>query len=271
MPVGIADIDEHGNITALHGAAKAHEAEIREQLAHEAEQREERRAAEAAKEAATVASKEAVKASRPPSMLSVSREMVLAGKTDAEVLQALVDQFALPPERKHYAAFYRYKCVQMGLVTKEWAAAHSGKNDRQGGLTLPEQSGRIPFVQQTSNPQDQENKNMSETATTTPAAVPEVTVKAPRASQNGIGRPAAGTKTGQVFDVADEVSKTLGKPAPRKDVMEKCKALGINEATIATQYGRWRKFNGLKAEAKPAAEAKPEEKKSDVTVEAAPQ
>jgi hypothetical protein len=77
--------------------------------------------------------------------------------------------------------------------------------------------------------------------------------------QNGVSRPSPGTTTGRIWEIADEISAKLKAPAPRKDVMEQTKALGINDATAATQYGKWRKFNGLKSEpkaAKPAPAAK---------------
>lgn len=64
-------------------------------------------------------------------------------------------------------------------------------------------------------------------------------------SQNGIVRPKAGTATGRVWEVADQLSAKANAPAPRKDVLEVTKSEGINEATAATQYGRWCCFNGL--------------------------
>jgi hypothetical protein len=75
----------------------------------------------------------------------------------------------------------------------------------------------------------------------TPAAAP--TPKQP--SANGVTRPKDGTSTGRVWQIADGLSAAAGKPATRGDVMVAAKAEGLNEATIATQYGRWRKFHGL--------------------------
>jgi hypothetical protein len=82
-----------------------------------------------------------------------------------------------------------------------------------------------------------------------PAAAPAAEAKpaaAPKIKAHGVTRPAAGTKTGRVWEISDELSKAAGKPIPRKDVMEKGEKEGINPATIATQYGKWRVFNGLK-------------------------
>lgn len=63
--------------------------------------------------------------------------------------------------------------------------------------------------------------------------------------QNGITRPKSGTKTGLVWEIADKISAELQKPAPRKSVLEAAQKEDINVATATTQYGRWRKFNGL--------------------------
>lgn len=73
----------------------------------------------------------------------------------------------------------------------------------------------------------------------------EVKVVAPKQpSANGVTRPKNDTKTGRVWAIADELSSKDG-PAARKDVMQAGEAEGLNTATIATQYGRWRKFHGL--------------------------
>lgn len=77
---------------------------------------------------------------------------------------------------------------------------------------------------------------------TTTEAVQE---KPKQPNQNGVTRPKDGTATGRVWQIADELSANKGEPAARSDVMAAGKAEGLNEATIATQYGRWRKFFGL--------------------------
>lgn len=78
--------------------------------------------------------------------------------------------------------------------------------------------------------------------------------EASKLQQNGIARPLTGM-TKQVWDIADAISQTSKKPAERKDVIEQGKAAGLQEGTINTQYGRWRRFHGLTVarEAKPAA------------------
>lgn len=80
------------------------------------------------------------------------------------------------------------------------------------------------------------NENaVKEAGTTTPA----------RDTANGVTRPKAGTKTGRVWELADQMSEANGGRARRKDVMAACEAEDLNAATAATQYGRWRKYNGL--------------------------
>lgn len=70
---------------------------------------------------------------------------------------------------------------------------------------------------------------------------------------NGVTRPKDGTKTGRVWTIAEQITAKNGlnekgekKWAARKDVIAQGEAEGLNAATIATQYGRWRKSNGLK-------------------------
>lgn len=70
--------------------------------------------------------------------------------------------------------------------------------------------------------------------------------KAAKQNNNGVTRPSDGTKTGRVWAISDEVSARKGSPAARKEVMDVALKEGINPATVATQYGRWRKFFGLK-------------------------
>ena len=74
-------------------------------------------------------------------------------------------------------------------------------------------------------------------------------------NQNEVTRPKDGTKTGQVWAIADKLSEEGDNtvPATRGDVMKAGEAAGLNSATIATQYGRWRKFHGLGRTAKTAA------------------
>jgi hypothetical protein len=82
---------------------------------------------------------------------------------------------------------------------------------------------------------------------------------------NGVTRPGAGTKTGRIWEIADGMSAELGKPVGRKAVLEAATGEDINAATAATQYGRWRKYNGLEGrgteEDAPAEDAPAEEAK----------
>lgn len=95
----------------------------------------------------------------------------------------------------------------------------------------------------------------------TPKPKKEKPVKEPkpeRIKQNGVTRPSAGTQTGKVWEIADKISSTHNRPANRAEVTEAGKAAGINESTITTQFGQWRRFYGIKKENTPAA---PKEKK----------
>ena len=76
---------------------------------------------------------------------------------------------------------------------------------------------------------------------------------------NGVVRPLTGA-TLKIWEIADAISAATKAPAERATVMEQGKAAGLQEGTINTQYGRWRKYHGLVTarEAKPAAPAAPE-------------
>lgn len=65
-----------------------------------------------------------------------------------------------------------------------------------------------------------------------------------RQVQHGISRPLSGA-TKQVWDLADAISAEARRPAERKEVTERGLAAGLQQGTIHTQYGRWRKFHGL--------------------------
>ena len=59
-------------------------------------------------------------------------------------------------------------------------------------------------------------------------------------SRNGVSRPSPTSKTGRIWEIADSMPN-----ANRKDVLEVAVAEGINASTASTQYGNWRRYNGL--------------------------
>ena len=54
-------------------------------------------------------------------------------------------------------------------------------------------------------------------------------------------RPASGTKTGRVWEIADRISREKGRCAPRKEVLKAFVAEGGNIKTASTQYTPWKK------------------------------
>lgn len=76
---------------------------------------------------------------------------------------------------------------------------------------------------------------------------PAKNIKADKLTKNGITRPASGTTTGGIWDVADEISLSHnGHPATIAEVRSHAKMLQVNDHTIKTQYSRWRQFHGIK-------------------------
>lgn len=101
------------------------------------------------------------------------------------------------------------------------------------------------------------------------AAAPAVETKT-ILKQNGIKRPDSGSVTGKLWDIADRISETEGRPALRKEVTDAymTEVAGANIATANTQYARWVVYHGIadliketrKKEAEAAAKAKADEK-----------
>jgi hypothetical protein len=80
--------------------------------------------------------------------------------------------------------------------------------------------------------------------------------KAAKDTNNGVTRPKEGSETRKVWDFADKL-KT------RADVLAACAKAKINPATATTQFGKWRKYNGLEGRsAKPVAPKKAAKKKA---------
>jgi hypothetical protein len=80
-------------------------------------------------------------------------------------------------------------------------------------------------------------------AKTAPAKVAKPKVE--KDSKNGVTRPKSGSTVGKIWDIADKLAKG-GKDVKRADVLTQTKAAGINDATAATQFGKWRRYNGIK-------------------------
>lgn len=66
-------------------------------------------------------------------------------------------------------------------------------------------------------------------------------------SSSEIKRPAEGTATRRVWDLADEVLEKsdyeLGSKLLRSDIITTCTNEGIHASTAATQYSKWKRFN----------------------------
>ena len=71
--------------------------------------------------------------------------------------------------------------------------------------------------------------------------------KAGRAGDGKAQGGAAPTKgvTARVWEIAAEVTAAKGGMIDRAAIVNACKAVGINEATAATQYSKWKKAKGV--------------------------
>lgn len=77
----------------------------------------------------------------------------------------------------------------------------------------------------------------------------EEKVKVERVRQNGHTRPVPGSKTGIVWDIADEISQKMKRPALRNEVFEAYskKVPDASAGTCGTQYSRWCAFHNVAA------------------------
>jgi hypothetical protein len=68
--------------------------------------------AKVADQVKAVAPKAKEKAGRKPTVASVAKELILAGKTNEQAFAALAKQFGLTDEKKHYPGWYRSALVR---------------------------------------------------------------------------------------------------------------------------------------------------------------
>lgn len=61
-------------------------------------------------------------------------------------------------------------------------------------------------------------------------------------------KPAPGTKTGRVWEIAETISRETGRLAPRKQVVDAYVAEGGNPNTASTQYAYWKLSRDERAE-----------------------
>ncbi len=102
--------------------------------------------------------------------------------------------------------------------------------------------------------QTPETQDNTTKAVTPPPGVTPPPAVTPKDIANGVTRPKLGSLTARVWAICDELSAAANAPAERAKVILAGVAEGINEATIATQHGKWRKYHGLVADS-PEAKA----------------
>lgn len=56
-----------------------------------------------------------------------------------------------------------------------------------------------------------------------------------------MSRPSKGTKSRQIWDEADRITRKLGRPAARSEVCRADSLSGIHAKTVSTQYGAWKR------------------------------
>ena len=77
-----------------------------------------------------------------------------------------------------------------------------------------------------------------------PVALP-TTPPSPDSPKPNHVKPAAGTITGRIWDIAAEITASKQRPALREEVLDAATSEGIKQSTASTQYGRWARSVGL--------------------------
>ena len=72
--------------------------------------------------------------------------------------------------------------------------------------------------------------------------------------KNGIRRPRPGTICGKVWETADSITEEQGSPVAIKTLSAHTGVAAVNDATLKTQYARWREFNGIYGRVAPPAD-----------------
>lgn len=67
----------------------------------------------------------------------------------------------------------------------------------------------------------------------------------PRVKQNGITMPKPKTISAQIFSIADSLSKKGTHVPEKQKILDRAEKKGINLATAATQFSRWKQFHGV--------------------------
>lgn len=100
---------------------------------------------------------------------------------------------------------------------------------------------------QTAKVVDTEAKKATETKATKEKKAAEPKPVVVKDTKNGVTRPGKETDTGRVWAICDtlKASATEENPISRAAVIKHAEAKSINPSTAATQYGRWRTYNGL--------------------------
>lgn len=76
-------------------------------------------------------------------------------------------------------------------------------------------------------------------------AAAEVSTVVTMPEKNGVREPRPGTNSANIWQLATSMSEAQNETVAVGDLIEAAKELGYNEATVKTQYARWRKFHDI--------------------------
>lgn len=133
----------------------------------------------------------------------------------------------------------RVQCDEEGQCVNTWVTAQPRGASVRGTHIATGDGSNSTF--EFPNLNEQFGKFCAPTSAVDTATVVKVLQQRVAAKPDTAGRPAAGTTTGRVWGMADQVFAERGNIDKdfRKEVVRRCEAAGINKSTASVQFGRW--------------------------------
>ncbi len=162
---------------------------------------------------------------------------------------------------KATAILTRVRQVELGIKEAKWLHSHAGKTPRPSHVAFANGKDGGPYYDVAKGMWDKDEgryvfpgelfncrcisrsvipglkpKSMAQDASWMESQHPRDANGQFAKVSGGVTHPKAGTTTAKVWTLAHQLSNKLGKHATKKEVAEAAKELGLNPATVATQY-----------------------------------
>jgi hypothetical protein len=161
-------------------------------------------------------------------------------------------QHAIPEEQRQAER----RQAQTNAIAQFTASQMQTPAVHEPGLTEEERK-RIAFEEQVKVLASQMGVDPAQFLNLAPGKVK--TPRVERQQKNGLTRPAAGTTTGKIWDLADKLSAdNNGTPVAIGTLRQHPDMRQVNDHTLKTQFARWRTYHGIKGRAPAQPEPAPQ-------------